>query len=342
MTIPVYQQPVNNSYFEITAVGNEMPIINRNGVGNTYVLNGEWNPTVGPTLSPTVNQSPGPTEPIRPTPTTDWNGTIQNVTANFAPDRTAAAVDEPVQFTNTSTGNVTIDAWSWQFGDGTTSTEQNPVHSYSHTGTYTVTLTASNISTGASDTVVKENCIQVGPPGPSPVDFDLTATEGGIALTVVCTDISTSSPTLWRWTTIDGLNGTVTTVGPDYTPVGMNETYNPKVQTFTFYNPAGVVDNTCMIRLEVWSPYFQSPISVTKFVTVGPPMQAEFRSDAHELDWRRRSRPEPRSTSRTFRPASHSPGTGTSATAPPRRSRTRCTPSRSGRTRSGPSMSPSP
>ena len=59
--------------------------------------------------------------------------------------------------------------------------------------------------------MVKEGCVQV-TGSPSPVDFDMTATQGGVALTVVCTDISTSSPTLWRWTAIDGLNRSVTTV----------------------------------------------------------------------------------------------------------------------------------
>ena len=32
-----YQQPVTDSYFDITAIGNGMPIINQAGSGNTYV-----------------------------------------------------------------------------------------------------------------------------------------------------------------------------------------------------------------------------------------------------------------------------------------------------------------
>ena len=95
----------------------------------------------------------------------------------------------------------------------------------------------------------------------------------------------------------------------------MNETYDPKVQVFTFYNPSGTVNNTCTITLEVWSPYFESPISITKFVTVGPPLQAEFTHEPHATG---SASPPPlgaRSTSRTHRPASPRPGNGTSATA---------------------------
>ena len=55
---------------------------------------------------------------------------------------------------------------------------------------------------------------------------------------------STSSPTLWRWTATDGLNLSVYTVGPDGPPVGMNDSFNPKIQVFEFDNPTGLVTLT--------------------------------------------------------------------------------------------------
>ncbi len=121
-----YRQPVNDSSFEITAIGNAMPIINREGIGNTYLLSGEGNTTIAPTPPPTANQTPWPTEPFLTPPTTAWNTTIQNITADFAPNCTAYGTGEPIQFTDLSTGPLTITNWFWQFGNSDTSTLRNP------------------------------------------------------------------------------------------------------------------------------------------------------------------------------------------------------------------------
>ncbi len=207
-------------------------------------------------------------QPSVPTPNTTWNATIDRLTADFTIDPTDAVTGSPVQFKVTSTGTITN--WSWFFGDGGTSTDKNPTHPYLSAGTYSVTLTVSNMATGESATIVKSLSVRV---TGSPPDFDLTATEGGNVLTVTCTDMSQSAPTLWKWTATDGLNpSNVTTIGP----LARNQSYNPGIQTFTFYNSGGELDNTCTIQLTIWSPYFDSPVSITKTVIVHPPLQADF------------------------------------------------------------------
>ena len=74
--------------------------------------------------------------------------------------RTTCIYPVDIQF-----NNVSVDATSfeWLFGDGTSSTEQNPNHTYNAAGQYSVTLIAYNRN-GCSDTLIKTNLIQLGPP----------------------------------------------------------------------------------------------------------------------------------------------------------------------------------
>jgi PKD repeat protein len=228
-------------------------------------------------------------QPTWQTPNTSWNATLHNVTAGFTVNPTAAIGGFYFEFTDASTGNVTIDSWLWNFGDGNTSTEHNVTHNaYGAMGTYTVTLTVSNKTFGVSDTIAKPGCVQVtGSPGSVDFDFNVSHPSGSTTLIVNCTDRSTSSPTLWRWTAKDGINDTApystgwlqlnsTNMGVNY--IDKNTPYDPRHPVFTFENPSATKLDPCMVTLEIDSPYFERPMAVTKTVYVGPP-QAEFSSN---------------------------------------------------------------
>ena len=108
-----------------------------------------------------------------------------------------------VRFIDTSKGNPT--SWSWDFGDGQSSTEQNPpLHFYNKVGSYTVSLTVKNIF--GQDTEVKSNVITV-QEGPQ-VDFKADKTRVSANQYVHFTDMSTNSPTDWKWDFGDGTAGT--------------------------------------------------------------------------------------------------------------------------------------
>ena len=99
-----------------------------------------------------------------------------------------------VVFVDRSTGKPT--SWLWNFGDCAisskcTSTVQNPDHTYSQTGNFTVVLTVTNAagSSRATKLVTISNA--------SAPQADFCYQRNG--LTVVFTDISSQSPTAWRW-----------------------------------------------------------------------------------------------------------------------------------------------
>ncbi len=81
------------------------------------------------------------------------------VTADFMADLTFIVEGESVNFSDLSAGNITDWAWEFEGGDPATSTEQNPVVTYALEGFYDVTLTVSNASN--SNTVTKEEYIEV-------------------------------------------------------------------------------------------------------------------------------------------------------------------------------------
>ncbi len=166
-----YQLPVTDSSFEITAVGNGMPIINRDGSRNTYTLRYEGT---------------GPADPV----TTDFSAV-------------PALGDAPlrVQFTDGST-NATVRCWD--FGDGNTTPEQNPVHVYGAPGNYTVTLIAANDF--RYDTETKTGFISV--MGPVAASFTATPTLVPVGGSVRFTDTSTGNPYTRSWDFGDGARST--------------------------------------------------------------------------------------------------------------------------------------
>ncbi|HBS86242.1 MAG: hypothetical protein A2W91_09275 [Bacteroidetes bacterium GWF2_38_335] len=120
--------------------------------------------------------------------------------ADFSGAPLVIPVGSTVDFTDLSTGGAT--SWNWDFPGGSpaTSTLQNPTITYNTAGTYDVTLEVSNAS--LTDTETKTAYIEVQPPiGPPPVaDFVGTPTLIPVGSSVDFTDLSTNSPTIWKWT----------------------------------------------------------------------------------------------------------------------------------------------
>jgi hypothetical protein len=78
------------------------------------------------------------------------------------------------------------------------SAEQHPIHTYTNTGTYTVSLNATNA--GGSNTMTIRDYISVTEPVPPPVsNFTANVTVGLSPRTILFTDLSTGSPTMWNW-----------------------------------------------------------------------------------------------------------------------------------------------
>jgi PKD repeat protein len=156
-----------------------------------------------------------------------------------------------VRFIDTSVGNPT--SWSWDYGDGQSSTEQYPpLHLYSKDGSYTVSLTVKNIF--GQDTEVKSNIITV-KEGPR-VDFKADKTRVSVNQYIHFTDLSTNSPSDWKWDFGDGTAGT-----------GQNPDH--------VYREPGMYDVT-LIASDAYTT-----ISHTKknYITVVNTPQADFRAD---------------------------------------------------------------
>jgi PKD repeat protein len=155
------------------------------------------------------------------------------------------------RFIDTSVGNPT--SWSWDFGDGQSSIEQNPpLHFYNHDGSYTVSLTVKNIF--GQDTKVQTNLITV-KEGPR-VDFKAEKTRVSVNQYIHFTDLSTNSPSDWKWDFGDGTAGT-----------GQNPDH--------VYHEPGSYD----VTLTASDAY--TTISHTKknYITVINSPQADFRAD---------------------------------------------------------------
>lgn len=102
-----------------------------------------------------------------------------------------------VSFSDLSTGNPTI--WKWDFdNDGTfDSFSQNPTHTYNSHGIYSVKLV---IEDGTqTDSLIKVDYINVTNSGNISADFVADSTSGITPLVVNFTDLSTGSPTTWKW-----------------------------------------------------------------------------------------------------------------------------------------------
>jgi len=121
-----------------------------------------------------------------------------------------------VDFTDLSTGNPTT--WEWTFTGGTpnTSTLQNPTGiQYNAVGTYAVKLKASNAI--SSDSLTKQNYIEVYDPNAVQADFTANTTTILVGGTVQFTDLSTNSPTSWSWDFAGGTPATSTIQNPTVT-----------------------------------------------------------------------------------------------------------------------------
>ncbi|HTY14171.1 MAG TPA: PKD domain-containing protein, partial [Methanoregulaceae archaeon] len=123
--------------------------------------------------------------------------------ADFSANVTSGPSPLVVGFTSHSIG--VVESWNWSFGDGTFSEEQQPVHTYTAVGVYNVSLSESN-SACQNDTMMKNNYITVGAPGPVfQANFTVSPTSGTAPLTVKCTDASVGKPTWFSYNFGDGI-----------------------------------------------------------------------------------------------------------------------------------------
>jgi PKD repeat protein len=125
--------------------------------------------------------------------------TVLNIPrADFIADKTRGGAPITVTFTDKSVGMPT--SWMWNFGDGSTSADQNPSHTYTTLGTFTVSLTASNKD--GQDLTTKSDYIVT---TLAPVaDFKADRQLGKAPFVVQFTDLSSNSPTAWKWDFGDG------------------------------------------------------------------------------------------------------------------------------------------
>ncbi|NLX48744.1 MAG: PKD domain-containing protein [Methanospirillum sp.] len=162
-----YQLPVTDSSFEITAVGNGMPIINEEGERNTYVLNREGTPTG------------------------------DSVVAGFSATPFSGEAPLTVRFNDLSE-NATL-RW-WDLGDGNTSSERDPVHVYGAPGNYTIRLIAADNL--RHDVVTRTDCISV--EGPVTASFSATPTLVPVGAPVRFASTSGGNPHDLSWEFGDG------------------------------------------------------------------------------------------------------------------------------------------
>lgn len=124
-------------------------------------------------------------------------------TSNFTYTPSIGSAPLTVAFTDQSMGSPT--SWLWDFGDGTTSSVQNPTHVFIDPGTYTLTLTATNYAGSHS----VSQTVTVTPAATAVTStFTVDQSAGTAPLTVVFTDTSTGSPTVWLWDFGDGTTST--------------------------------------------------------------------------------------------------------------------------------------
>jgi PKD repeat protein len=167
------------------------------------------------------------------------------VVAGFSYNSTNSPV---VQFTDTSTGN--INSYKWDFGDGTSSTAENPNHTYTAGGTYQVTLTVAQ-NRWWFDTTTKD--VSVSAPTTTTVstpvaNFTANPGSGKAPLKVQFNDMSSGTPTSWRWAFGDGASSTAE--DPSYTFNGAG-TYGV---TLTASNSAGSSTKTTSITVSPVPP----------------------------------------------------------------------------------------
>ena len=141
------------------------------------------------------------------------NATIIAPQADFMASQTTINEGQSVVFTDLSANAPTI--WSWSFPGGTpnSSTEQNPTISYSTAGTYPVTLISTNAA--GSDTEQKSGYITVNATLIAPqADFTASQTTINEGQSIVFTDLSANTPTIWSWSFPGGTPNSSTEQNP--------------------------------------------------------------------------------------------------------------------------------
>jgi PKD repeat protein len=192
--------------------------------------------------------------------------------ASFTATPTSGMAPLTVQFTDTSSGSPT--SWSWDFGDGGSSTVQNPAYTYTSPGTYSVNLTVTG--PGGSNTTTEESSISVtAAPStlaltPLPVvtpqesvpvaSFIDEPIFGTAPLLVQFTDLSSGSPTSWRWDFGDGESSTEQNPQHTYTSPG---TY---IVSLTATNAAGSNTSAGIERINVVA---SSATPLSPWITIG-------------------------------------------------------------------------
>ncbi|PLX10159.1 MAG: hypothetical protein C0598_10990 [Marinilabiliales bacterium] len=152
---------------------------------------------------------------------------------DFTADHTVVPTNTIVHFTDMSTNNP--DAWEWTFENGSpgTSNAQNPQTRWSAEGNYNIKLIAYNL--GGSDTLVKEQFINVGG-GDVPV-ADFSASDNNIFQneSVDFTDMTTGNPDTWEWTFEGGIPETSTVQNPQEIIYEVPGAYNVTLTTSNGY-----------------------------------------------------------------------------------------------------------
>jgi len=142
------------------------------------------------------------------------NSSMAQLNADFVADTTKGCGSiSGLNFTDQSTGNPT--SWQWDFGNGNTSTMQNPNVNYTSPGKNTVQLIVNNAS--SSDTIVKNNLIQVFR-NPN-ADYSFSPSSGCAPLKVQFNDASTNGDTaisIYVWDFGDGGKGSAKNLSHTY------------------------------------------------------------------------------------------------------------------------------
>lgn len=149
---------------------------------------------------------------------------------NFNANVTSGAVSLSVRFRNVTT---VIPAYTqWDFGDGATTntTEYYADHTYTTSGNYTV---SQNVSVdGTFQVTTKYNYIVAGYATPIAA-FSASDTVCVVPCTVTFTDLTTNSPTAWKWDFGDYNASTLKN------PTWVYDVAGYKNVNLTSYNPAG-------------------------------------------------------------------------------------------------------
>lgn len=185
---------------------------------------------------------------------------IQNVIVFPLPDPDftvahACFGDSSYFYDNSSSLGGSIVSWKWYFGDGDSISSQNPVHKYSNTGSYTVWLIVKDIN-GSMDSISHTAIVNSRPIA----DYTFDTVCYGVANTFVDNSLNASGLiNQWNW---DFGNGQTSGLqNPQHLFFTTNITVHFPV-TLTITDTLGCID------------------SITKQITVYPPVNAEFIRDS--------------------------------------------------------------